>query len=182
MTRGCSISGVCAPFDVFHHERDPPLWCVRFPAGAGLDEGRLVGGRVQLGQVFLPGDGQRDVLEVLQGYRHLTAVKSTQCWSHLQSKTARIQYVPRMHAMQCGNRDLKCDQQHTGVQLSNSAAAIKYSGHRVFYTIFFTFVRAVIAPLPTHLSIMVSKLTVSLMLAPSVSLQWVLMAETFCIV
>lgn len=32
-----------------------------------------MGGGVELGQVLLPWNGQRDILEILQGHRHLTA-------------------------------------------------------------------------------------------------------------
>lgn len=37
---------------------------------------------MELGQVFLPWNGQRDILEVLQGHRHLTATegRSVMVW------------------------------------------------------------------------------------------------------
>lgn len=63
------------PLDVLHDKCYPPLWCISFPAGASFYQGGLVGGWVELGQVFLPWNGQRDILEVLQGHRHLMATE-----------------------------------------------------------------------------------------------------------
>ena len=63
------------PLDVFHDEGDPALRCIGLPTGARLDQGRLVGGGVELGQVLLPWDGQGDVLKVLQSHRHLPYVQ-----------------------------------------------------------------------------------------------------------
>ena len=63
--------GTGPPLDVLHDEGDPALGGVGLSAGPRLHQGGLVGGGVQLGQVLLPGDGQRDVLEGLQDNRHL---------------------------------------------------------------------------------------------------------------
>lgn len=59
------------PLDIFHDESNPALRGVGFSTGTSLDKSRLVGGRVQLGKVLFPWDGQRDVLEVLQSHRNL---------------------------------------------------------------------------------------------------------------
>lgn len=59
------------PLDVLHDEGDPTLRGVGLATGAHLHQGRRVRGRVQLSQVFLPWDGQGDILEVLQGDGHL---------------------------------------------------------------------------------------------------------------
>lgn len=72
-----SVHIINTPLDVFHDKCNPALRCVSFPTGAGFNQGGLVGGGVELGQVFLPRDGQRDILEVLQGHRHLTATEHT---------------------------------------------------------------------------------------------------------
>lgn len=72
-----SVHIINTPLDVFHDKCNPALWCVSFPTGASFNQGGLVGGRVELGQVLLPWDGQRDILEVLQGHRHLTETEHT---------------------------------------------------------------------------------------------------------
>lgn len=70
-----SVHVINTPLYVFHDKCNPALRCISFPTGAGFNQGGQVGGGVELCQVFLPRDGQRDILEVLQGHRHLTATK-----------------------------------------------------------------------------------------------------------
>lgn len=65
------------PLDVLHDKGDPSLWGVGLATGAHLYQGRLVRGRVQLGQILLPRDGQGDILEVLQGDGHLRQDRET---------------------------------------------------------------------------------------------------------
>lgn len=62
-----------APFDVLHDKCYPPLRRISFSTGTSFYQRGLVCGRVEFGQVFLSRNGQRDILEVLQGHRHLTA-------------------------------------------------------------------------------------------------------------
>lgn len=65
------LRSINTPLDVFHDKGNPALRGIRFSTRAGLNQGGLVGGGVELGQVFLSWDGQRDVLEVFQSNRHL---------------------------------------------------------------------------------------------------------------
>ncbi len=52
------INTVYTPLDVFHDKCNPALRRISFPTGAGFNQGGLVGGGMELGQVFLPWDGQ----------------------------------------------------------------------------------------------------------------------------
>lgn len=71
------------PLDIFHDKGYPTLRRISFPTGAGFYQGGLVGGGVELGQVLLPRDGQRYILEVLQGHRHLEGKETKPGESHL---------------------------------------------------------------------------------------------------
>lgn len=75
--RHCMNVVMNKPLDVLHDKGDPTLGCVRLPTGAGFDYGGLVGGGVELGQVLLTWDGQRNVLEVLQSHGHLPNTEVT---------------------------------------------------------------------------------------------------------
>lgn len=72
-----SVHIIYTPLDVLHDKCNPALRCISFSTGASFNQGGLVGGGVELGQVLLPWDGQRNILEVLQGHRHLTAAEHT---------------------------------------------------------------------------------------------------------